>query len=116
LIDPYGSMMIAYSIDEPPLVKGGLWGIGRLGLRIKESVDFFKDKVLAAFEADDDETLVLAAWAMGEAGVTAALPFLKKLRLGIEPVRIYIDGDFREKTLTRWVAEAITKIEDAGQK
>jgi hypothetical protein len=116
LIDPYGSMMIAYSIDERPLVKGGLWGIGRLGPQIKESVDFFKDKVLAAFEVDDDETLVLAAWAMGEAGVTAALPFLRKVRLGIEPVRIYIDGDFREKTLTRWVAEAITKIEDAGQK
>jgi len=24
ILDPYGCMMIAYSIEEPPLMKGGL--------------------------------------------------------------------------------------------
>ena len=116
LIDPYGSMMIAYAIDEPPLVRGCLWGIGRLGTRLKESVDFFKDKVLAVFQVDDDETLGLAAWAMGEVGFPHALPFLKKLRSRSEPVQIYIDGHFRGKILAQWVNEAIAKIERGGQK
>jgi hypothetical protein len=115
LIDPYGSMMIAYSIDEPPLVKGCFWGIGRLGRQIKESVDFFEDKVLAVFQVDDDETLGLAAWAMGEVGFTNALPFLKKLRSSTELVRIYIDGDFCGKTLAQWAEDAITNIERIGQ-
>ena len=116
LIDPYGSMLIAYAIDEPPLVRGCLWGIGRLGTRLKEFVDFFKDKVLAVFQVDDDETLGLAAWAMGEVGFRHALPFLKKLRSGTEPVRIYIDGHFRSKILDLWVCESIAKIEQGGQK
>jgi len=115
LIDPYGSMMIAYSIDEPPLVKGCLWGIGRLGRQIRKSVDSFEEKVLAVFQVDDDETLGLAAWAMGKVGFTNALPFLKKLRSSIELVRIYIDGDFCGKTLAQWAEEAITNIERIGQ-
>lgn len=44
ILDPYGSMMIAHSIEEPPFVKGGLWGIGRLGKMIADAVDFFQDK------------------------------------------------------------------------
>jgi len=115
LIDPYGSMMIAYSIDEPPLVKGCLWGIGRLSRSIVEAVDFFKDKILAIFQSDDEETLGLACWAMGETGFTLALPLLKKLLLRTEPVRIYIRGDFRESTLGQWAEEAIGKIEQSGR-
>lgn len=116
IIDPYGSMMIAYAIDEPPLVKGCLWGIGRLGRRIAESVDFFEDKVLAVFQSGDVETLGVAAWAMGETGFAPSLPFLEKICLSADPVKIYIDGDFREKPLGRWAEEAIVKIEQGGQK
>ena len=53
LIDPYGSMMIAHSIEEPPLMKGGAWGIGRLGSRIAGSIEAFRKKVLAVFQEDD---------------------------------------------------------------
>ena len=115
LIDPYGSMMIAYSIDEPPLVKGCLWGIGRLSRSIVEAVDFFKDKILAVFQSDDEETLGLACWAMGETGFTLALHLLKKLLLRTDPVQIYIRGDFRESTLGQWAEEAIGKIEQSGR-
>lgn len=111
LIDPYGSMMIAHSIDEPPLIKGGLWGIGRLGRKITEAVMFFKDKVLSIFDTNDFEILGLLAWAMGEIGFKPAKPFLERLRVLPEPVKIYIDGDFCEKKLGHWIEEAITKIE-----
>jgi hypothetical protein len=111
LIDPYGSMMIAYSIDEPALVKGGLWGIGRLGRKITEAVKFFQDKVLAIFNSDDIEALGLLAWAMGEVCFKPAMPFLERLRVLPEPVRIYMNSDFCEKKLGQWVEEAINKIE-----
>src|SRR4030042_3636892 len=102
LIDPYGSMMIAYSIDEPPLIKGGLWGIGRLGRKITEAVTFFQDKVLVVFESNDTEILGLGAWAIGEVGFQPALQVLEELRemkvsLMKESVRIYIEGSLHEK-------------------
>jgi hypothetical protein len=110
LLDPYGSMMIAHAFEEPPLIKGGLWGIGRLGKRITEAVDFFQAKVLAAFRIDDVETLCLAAWAMGEAGFKPSLPYIEKLSGRKEHGRIYIKGDFHEKSLGEWAKEAIVKI------
>ena len=110
LIDPYGSMMIAYSIEEPPLIKGCLWGIGRLGKSIVETVDFFREKILAVFEMADAEILGLASWAMGEVGFYPAIPFLEKLSSRSEPVTIYICGDFIDKALGDWVREALRKI------
>jgi hypothetical protein len=111
LIDPYGNMMVAHSLEEPFFVKGALWGIGKLGELIIEAVDFFRDKVLAAFNSDDAETLGLAAWSMGETGFKPALIFLRKLSIRTEPVCIYIEGEFEEKTLGEWAKEAIDKIE-----
>jgi hypothetical protein len=110
IIDPYGSMMIAYSIEEPPLMQGGLWGIGRLGKRIAEYVDFFQDKVLAVFQSDSIDVLGIAAWAMGETGFKPAMPFLERLLMHNELVKIYIDGIFYEKAINKWVEEAIAKI------
>ncbi|NWF76059.1 MAG: hypothetical protein HXY53_05735 [Nitrospirae bacterium] len=111
LIDPYGSMMIAYAIDEPPLIKGCLWGIGRLGDKITDSVDFFKEKILMVFQTDDIEIFGLAAWAMGEVCFKPALPFLEKLKEIETPVKIYVKGEFREEPLSSWVYRAVAKIE-----
>jgi hypothetical protein len=112
LLDPYGSMMIAHAFEEPPLIKGGLWGIGRLGKLSAKAVEFFHDMVLAVFRSDDAETLGLAAWAMGEAGFKPALPFLEKLLERKEKVQIYIKGYFHEKSLGQWAREAVAKIND----
>jgi hypothetical protein len=110
ILDPYGSMMIAYSIEEPPLIKGGLWGIGRMGKMIADSMDFFQEKVLAVFRSDDPEILGLAAWAMGEVGFEPSLSYLKNLCERNEPVRIYTNDDFYEKPLGQWAEEAVNKI------
>jgi hypothetical protein len=110
LIDPYGSMMIAYSVEEPPLMKGGAWGIGRLGRRIAGSIESFRDKILAVFQEDDCETLGLLAWAMGRTGYSPAVRFLEKLLQREEPVMIYIDGVFLQKSLKQWAEEAIWSI------
>jgi hypothetical protein len=110
LVDPYGSMMISHSIEEPPLMKAGAWGIGRLGSRIADSIGAFREKVLAVFQEDDSETLGLLAWALGRTGYSPAVPFLEKLLRREEPVVIYIDGVFLQKPLKRWAEEAIGAI------
>ncbi len=103
--------MVSHSLDEPLLVKGGLWGIGRLGKRIIDSVDFFKEKVFKVFETEDPETIGLASWAMGEVGYKPALIFIQGFMERKEKVSIYIEGRFIEKTLKKWAKEAIEKIE-----
>ena len=110
LLEPYGGMAIARALEEPPLVKSGLWAMGRLGKRIAEVVGLFQNMILGVFESDEPETLGLAAWAMGEAGFAPALPSLEALKDSREPVRIYIDGEFQEKPLEWWTKEAIRKI------
>lgn len=112
LLDPYGSMMIAHTFEEPPLIKGGLWGIGRLGKLSAEAAEFFHDMVLAVFRSEDAETLGLAAWANGEVGFKPALPFIEKLLERKEKVQIYIKGYFYEKPLGQWAREAVAKIND----
>ena len=110
LLEPYGSIMIAYALEGSSLLNSGLWAIGRLGERIEEAVAFSQNKVIAAFDSDDPETLGLAAWAVGEVGFAPALPSLAMIRDRKEPVRIYIDGHFQEKPLGKWAKEAIAKI------
>jgi hypothetical protein len=114
LIDPYGSMMIAHCIDEPPLLKACFWGIGRLDGLIRKAVKVFKNEILEAFSTGDIEVLGTAAWAVGEAGFTLAVPFLEKLIFRSEQVTIYIDGIFCEKSLGKWAEEALVKIKTAG--
>ena len=114
LIAPYGSMMLYHALEEPPLVKGGLWGIGRLGRRLKEDVAFFEDKVLGVFQSDDPKVLGLAAWAMGEVGFAPALPYLEKLTGRPEKVRIYLDN-FCAKSLGEWAKEAKNKIKEGNK-
>jgi len=110
LLEPYGSMVIAYTLEGPSLLNSGLWAIGRLGKQVKGTVAFLQDKVIAVFDSDDPETLGLAAWAMGEVGFAPALPSLAVLRDRKEPVQIYIDGCFQEKPLGKWAKEASAKI------
>ena len=110
LLIPNGSIMISRALEEPPLVKSGLWGIGRLGTQITESVERYQDLVLATFKIDDPEILGLAAWAMGEAKFSPALPYLKSIQDRQELVNIYIDGEFQSKSIETWANDTIYKI------
>ena len=112
LLDVYGSMMIAYTLREPQLVNSGLWSIGRVGYRMKEAVEFFRDTVLETFHCDDPQTLGLASWAVGKVGFASALPHLEELMDRSEPVRIYIDSSFCEKPLGEWAREGIRRISE----
>ena len=110
LLEPYGSMMLARALEEPPLVSGALWGIGRLGKTISRHVEVLKQPVLDTFKSDDPQTLGVAVWAMGEADFPSALPYIKNLVNRSEPARIYIDGRFHEKSVGQWAKEAIRKL------
>jgi hypothetical protein len=47
---------------------------------------------------------------MGEVGYAPALPLLESLKDREEPVQIYIDGDFCQKTIGEWSRDAIAEI------
>lgn len=115
LIDPYGPMMIHSSLEEPPLVKSGLWGIGRLGKMVHEAVEFFARDVLAVFDSKDPETLALAARAVGEAGLEAAIPYLQRLTDHSDMVKIYVGGRFVERRLGEWVRGALDKLKQTPE-
>lgn len=110
LSEPFVNIMIDRAFSEPTLVKSGLWGIGRLGRRARQSVGLFQDIILASFAVDEPETLGLAAWAMGEIKYKPALPYLQKLTQRHEPVRIYVPPCLFEKPLGSWVRGAIAEI------
>ncbi len=110
LLEDYGSMMICRSLEEPTLIAGGMWSIGRLGARIKETVVFLQQIVLEVFQIEDMKIIGLAAWALGEVGLEPALPYLEKLRGHETPVEIYINGCFLQKPLGQWARESIGKI------
>lgn len=111
LSEPFVNIMIDRVFSEPTLIKSGLWGIGRLGHRARQSIELFQDVILASFTVDDPETLGLAAWALGEIRLKSALPYLQTLRQRQEPVRIYVPPCFLEKTLGSWVRGAIAEID-----
>jgi len=114
LNDPYASMMIAHCIDEPPLLKGCFWGIGRLGGLISNTVKVFKNEILEALNTGDIEVLGTAAWAFGKSGFAFAVPFLQKLIFRGERVTIYVEGNFCEKPIGKWAEEALLKIIISG--
>jgi hypothetical protein len=111
LLEPYANIMITNALQQQTLLSGTLWAIGRLGKKTSEAIAYSQDKVFAAFDSNDPETLGLAAWAVGEANFAPALPYLKMLRNRNKIVRIYIDGHFQEKSLGKWSSEAIDKIQ-----
>ena len=110
LFEPFASMMICLSLEEPALLKSGLWAIGRLGKRITAIAALNQDKILTAFNNNDPWNVALAAWATGEMGFTPALPFLNSLLNKEERIPIYVNGQFYEKTVAQWAASAIIKI------
>lgn len=110
IYEPFINIMIDRTFTEPILIKSGLWGIGRLGQSVRQSVEIFQDIILASFKVDDPETLGLAAWALGEVRFKPALFYLKNLKGRPEPVRIYVTPRFLGKTLGDWGSEAIDKI------
>ncbi|MFC1968384.1 DVU0298 family protein [Chloroflexota bacterium] len=111
LNEPFVNIMIGRAFSEPTLIKSGLWGIGRLGRRARQSVRIYHDIILASFAVDDPETLGLVSWAMGETKYKPALPYLQKLTQRHEIVRIYAPPCLFEKPLESWVMGAIAEID-----
>jgi hypothetical protein len=109
--DPYGTMVIDRTLEEPPLVQGGLWAIGRQGRRLEGRMEPFEGMILDTFNSSDTQTLGLAAWAAGESRFSPALPCLEPLKDRLETVRIFIRGVFLDKPLGVWAEHALTLLQ-----
>ena len=111
LDESYSTMVIDRTLEEPPLVQGGLWAIGRQGRRLEGRIDNFEGMILNTFGIQDAQTLGLAAWAAGESRFAPALPYLESLTDRLETVRIFIRGVFLDKPLGVWAEHAIKQLQ-----
>jgi hypothetical protein len=114
IADPYAKMMIAHTIEEPPLVKGCLWGLGRLGSLAREPMLLFREEFGVVFRNEDPEIIGTASWAAGQAGFKEILPVLPNFFTSSSIVKIYQNGIFVEKTVGRWAKEAASLLHEAA--
>ena len=110
LVEPYGTMVVDRTIDEPLLVNSCLWAMGRLGNRLEGKLTLFEESILETFKSSSPETLGLVAWATGEMHFLPARAFLEKLVDRSESVKIYIQGTYHEKTMGEWAHQSIGKL------
>ncbi len=100
LYEEYARILLSYIredgnfLEYPPLRRGALWGIGRIGYSdpsIMMAIDARK-YLKPYLEDPDPESRGLAAWAMGALGTYQDIPALQALSDNKEPVEIFIDG------------------------
>ncbi len=104
LYEEYARILLSYIredgnfLEYPPLRRGALWGIGRLGyadptiLKEIESRKYLRD-----YLADQDtQSRGLAAWALGALGEEEDIPALEKLTTQDDPVAIFLQGHLKK--------------------
>ena len=106
LYEEYVRILLSYIredgnfLEYPPLRRGALWGIGRLGyadptiLKEIESRKYLRDYL----SDRDAQSRGLAAWALGALGEEEDIPALEKLAAQNDPVEIFLQGRLRAFT------------------
>lgn len=82
-----------YYLEYEPLQRGLMWGLGRVA-RVRPALLHDKQApryLLPYLDASDPTVRGLAARALGQLGVEAAMPRLRELAASTHPVRLYED-------------------------
>ena len=106
LYDEYARILLSYIredgnyLEYPPLRRGALWGLGRLGHARPELLREINSRLwlLPYLDDSDPESRGLAAWALGALGTRDDIPRLERLEGQEDKIEIFMDGT--EKTLT----------------
>lgn len=122
LYEEYARILLSYIredgnyLEYPPLRRGALWGLGRLGyarpelLRQIESRRYLRDYLHDA----DAQSRGLAAWAMGALGEREDILELEKLADSTDPVEIYINGRLVSLTCGEVARASVKRLSDPG--
>ena len=118
LYQEYARILLSYIredgnyLEYPPLRRGALWGLGRLGYARPELLrEINSRKYLRDYLADPDpQSRGLAAWALGALGEREDIPELEKLVGNSDKVEIFMDGRLKTFTLGAVAQAAIDRL------
>lgn len=101
-------------LEYPPLRRGALWGLARLGharpLLLKKIEA--RAYLLGYLHDEDAESRALAAWALGVLGTGADTDALEKLAVQTDDVDIYMQGRLRHLTVGEIAQESIRRLSE----
>ncbi len=106
LYDEYARILLSYIredgnyLEYPPLRRGALWGLGRLGHARPGLLREINSRrwLLPCLDDADPESRGLAAWALGALGTRQDIPRLERLEGQEDRIAIFMDGE--EKTIS----------------
>jgi HEAT repeat protein len=97
-------------LDEPFLLAGALWAIGRLARAYPDETREVVPDVAERCGSADPVVRAHAAFALGEVGDGRARTALESLAGDEQPARVYGDGDMVEKQVQEWAREALARL------
>jgi hypothetical protein len=102
--------IIASFHDEKMLCAGVLRALGRIGHINAETVIYAAPIVRSYLQSDEERLRGLAAWACGEMGINESSGELENMTRDAGLVRIYEEGELRERKVGEIVSAALEKI------
>jgi HEAT repeat protein len=100
-------------LDEPFLLPGALWAIGRLAPAYPAETQEVVPEVALCCSSDDPSVRAQAARALGAVGDGRARPALVALAQDERPVRLYAGGQLVTKEVREWAGEALSRLRAA---
>ncbi|MHB8836802.1 MAG: DVU0298 family protein [Candidatus Methylomirabilia bacterium] len=100
-------------LDEPFLLPGALWAIGRLAPAYPAETREVVPEVVLKCSSSDPAVRANAARALGEVGDGRACRALTGLADDESPARIYEGGQLVTKQVREWAGQALTRLQAA---
>lgn len=100
-------------LDEPFLLAGALWAIGRLAPAFPAETREVVPEVSLRCASTDPAVRAHAAFALGEVGDGRARAALAELADDERPARLYEDGQLVTKQVREWAGEALVRLRAA---
>jgi HEAT repeat protein len=100
-------------LDEPFLLSGALWAIGRLAPAYPAETQEVVPEVALCCASTDPGVRANAAFALGEVGDGRACAALVDLAQDESPARLYAGGQLVTKQVREWAGEALARLRAA---
>ena len=100
-------------LDEPFLLPGALWAIGRLAPAYPAETQEVVPEVALCCASTDPSVRAQAAHALGQVGDGRARSALVELGQDERPVRLYEGGQLVTKQVREWAGEALARLRAA---
>ena len=105
--------VVVHYLDEPFLLSGALWAIGRLAPVYPAETREVVPEVALCCASADPAVRAHAAFALGEVGDGRARDALARLAHDDSPARLYVGGRLANKQVLEWAGDALSRLRAA---